>query len=276
MSTARHHRPLAVWKPLPVGSTRSFWHTPGVSLASRSWRLALTYGLAAALLAPTAPAAVAAPAGSPVTSTPSPTPSPSPAPSPTPTPTVTPSATPTASPSAAAPTAKPTKTTKNSKKKKKRARHGRVAVGDSLMVGAASAMRARGFTVNGKVGRQFSVAPAIVRSFGSSLKRNVVIELGTNGTVSLATCRRVVRIAGPNRRVFLVNNRVPRSWQDSNNKVLRRCDKSFRAARVRIVDWHGASSGKSAWFVADGIHTSARGRIAFAKLIDRAVDRHGL
>jgi hypothetical protein len=152
---------------------------------------------------------------------------------------------------------------------------GRLAVGDSLMVGATPLMRRAGFAIHARVGRQFSTAPGIVAGYGRALPRNVVIELGTNGTVSLAACRRVVRTAGPGRRVFLVTNRVPRSWQDSNNATLRRCDRSFAASRVRLIDWHRASAGHPEWFAADGVHTSAAGRRAFARLIDRAVDRYG-
>ena len=157
-----------------------------------------------------------------------------------------------------------------------RSTRSRLAIGDSLMVGATPLMRSHGFSIHARVGRQFSTAPGIVRSYGSRLARNVVIELGTNGTVTLSTCRAAVRAAGQHRRVFLVTNRVPRSWQDSNNATLRACDRSFRASRVRVIDWYAASAGHPEWFAADGIHTSASGRRAFAALIDRAVDKHGL
>lgn len=156
-----------------------------------------------------------------------------------------------------------------------RSTRARLAVGDSLMVGASPLMRRHGFSIHAKVGRQFSAAPRILRGYGRALPRNVVIELGTNGTVQLATCRAVVRAAGRSRTVFLVTNRVPRSWQDPNNATLRACDRSFAAKRVRIIDWHAASAGRPDWFAADGVHTSAKGRRAFAALIDRAVDKHG-
>jgi hypothetical protein len=155
------------------------------------------------------------------------------------------------------------------------ARRSRVAIGDSITVGAMQILRRDGFSIHAKVGRQFSTAPGIVASYGGSLPRNVVIALGTNGTVSLSACRSVVRTAGPARRVFLVTNRVPRAWQDSNNATLRACDRSFSARRVRVVDWYRASAGHPQWFASDGIHPSAAGRRAFARLIDRTVDRYG-
>jgi hypothetical protein len=152
----------------------------------------------------------------------------------------------------------------------------RLAVGDSLMVSVTPWMRAKGFRVHAEVGRQFSTAPGIVRSFGSDLPRNVVVELGTNGTVSLAACRSVVRAAGKQRRVFLVTPRVPRSWEQGNLRTLRACDSSFAPRRVRIIDWHEHSAGHPEWFAGDQVHLSASGRRAFARLIVRAVDRHGL
>jgi hypothetical protein len=156
-----------------------------------------------------------------------------------------------------------------------RARGSRLAVGDSLMVGVANRMRRRGFAVHARVGRQFSTGPGIVRGYGKRLPRNVVIELGTNGTVQLAHCRAIVPSAGPRRRVFLVTNRVPRSWQGSNNRTLRACDRSFRPSRVRIINWYRASAGHPEWFARDRVHLSASGQRAFVRLIDRAVDRHG-
>jgi hypothetical protein len=150
----------------------------------------------------------------------------------------------------------------------------RLLVGDSLSVGAARKMRRRGFAVHARVGRQFSTAPGILRSY-RRVPRNVVIELGTNGTVRLGHCRKAVRAAGRGRRVFLVTNRVPRSWQRSNNRTLRACNRSFARSRVRIIDWHRASAGHPEWFGPDRVHLTRSGTRAFARLIDRAVDRHG-
>lgn len=153
---------------------------------------------------------------------------------------------------------------------------GRLAVGDSLMVSVTPWMTSQGFRVHAKVGRQFSTAPGIVRSFGSKLPRNVVVELGTNGTVSRGACRSVIETAGKYRRVFLVTARVPRSWEAGNLRTLRSCDASYAAKRVRIIDWYSHSAGHPEWFVGDRVHLSSSGRQAFQRLIDAEVDRHGL
>lgn len=153
---------------------------------------------------------------------------------------------------------------------------GRLIVGDSLAVSVTSRMRAQRFRVHAQVGRQFSTAPGIVRSFGTRLPRNVVVELGMNGTISLSHCRSVVRTAGRDRRVFLVTNRVPRSWERVNLRTVRTCNRGFAGPRVRVINWYRHSAGHPEWFAGDRVHLSSSGQRAFARLIDRSVDRSGL
>ena len=153
---------------------------------------------------------------------------------------------------------------------------GRLLVGDSLGVSVSGRLGARGFRVHAQVGRQFSAAPAIVRSQGARLPRNVVVELGTNGTITLAHCRSVVRIAGRDRMVFLVTNRVPRSWERANRRTVRTCNRSFAGPRVKVINWYRHSAGHPEWIAGDRVHLAPAGQRAFARLIDRSVDRRGL
>ena len=155
---------------------------------------------------------------------------------------------------------------------------GRYALGDSVMLGSRSRLEARGFRVSASVSRQFSAAPALLRARIAAgwLPRNVVVHLGTNGTIRLADCKAVVVIAGPARRVFLVTDRVPRTWMAPNNRVLRSCDAAFAAGRVVLVDWATYSAGHRTWFATDGFHPSTTGRFYYTMLIDTAVDKVGL
>jgi hypothetical protein len=157
-------------------------------------------------------------------------------------------------------------------------RAGRYAIGDSVMLGAKANLTARSFRVNATVSRQFGSAKSLVAAGvrAGTLPRNVVIHLGTNGTISAADCRTIVRTAGTSRRVFFVTVKVPRSWMASNNRTLRSCDASFAAGRVVLIDWARASSGRSSWFYRDGYHLTGTGRSAYAALVDSVVDRNRL
>ena len=140
------------------------------------------------------------------------------------------------------------------------------------MLGARSALRDTGFGVNAAVSRQAYSGPALLRQKGADLPQNVVIHLGTNGTFPLSTCRRLVRIAGPERRVFLVTIHVKRSWAKTNNAMMRQCDASFADDRVHIIDWNREASRHPSWLYSDGAHLRPSGAAAFTRLLDSSVD----
>ena len=148
----------------------------------------------------------------------------------------------------------------------------RYAVGDSVMLGARSNLKEKGFGVDATESRQAYTGPALLRKKGDRLPTNVVVHLGTNGTYPLSTCKALVRAAGPNRRVFLVTVHVPRSWEKANNKVIRACADSFAPGRVTVIDWDAAVSQHPSWLYSDRIHLKPAGGAAFAKLIDSSVD----
>lgn len=150
---------------------------------------------------------------------------------------------------------------------------GRYALGDSVMLGAKWALKGLGFgTVDATESRQAYSGPSELRQRGASLPRNVVIHLGTNGTFPLSVCKSMVKVAGPDRRVFLVTVHVPRSWEAGNNKVIRQCAAAFPAGRVRVIDWDWAASRHSGWLYSDRIHLRPEGAQAFARIIDTAID----
>ena len=149
----------------------------------------------------------------------------------------------------------------------------RYAIGDSVMLGARTALKETGFRVDATESRQAYSGPALVRKKGSTLPENVVVHLGTNGTVPLSTCKSLVKAAGPERRVFLVNVYVPRSWEDSNNAVIRQCNEAFAPDRVHVIDWNATASRHRSWFYSDRIHLRPAGGEAFARLLDDSVDK---
>ncbi|MDO8309545.1 MAG: hypothetical protein Q7V58_14465 [Actinomycetota bacterium] len=150
----------------------------------------------------------------------------------------------------------------------------RYALGDSVMLGAKSNLKARGFSiVDAAVSRQAYSGPALLRKRGESLPKDVVIHLGTNGTFPLDVCKKIVKAAGKERRVFLVTVHVKRSWTKGNNAVIRDCAASFRAGRVTVVDWDWAASRHPEWLYSDGAHLNPAGAKAFARIISQAIER---
>jgi hypothetical protein len=141
--------------------------------------------------------------------------------------------------------------------------HDILAVGDSVMLGAASALTRQfpGITIDAAVGRQFLEGVAITkaRAARGAIPATVIVHLGTNGAVGQRSCDELMDVLA-GKRVVLVNVHVPRPWEAPTNEVLAAC-----AARhgATVVDWHTDAVG----LAPDGYHLGARGPDAFAALI---------
>ena len=141
-----------------------------------------------------------------------------------------------------------------------------IAIGDSVMKGARPQLRARGFTVNATVSRQFWQGVHLVERLerDGELPRHVVVHLGNNGYLSMESCRELVDAVG-RRELALVNVRVPRSWRDENNDRLERCARGER--NVHVIDWNRYSRGHDGWFADDGYHLTPLGARRYAAYV---------
>jgi hypothetical protein len=155
-------------------------------------------------------------------------------------------------------------------------RRGTLFVGDSVMLGAKAALAGHGRTVDAVESRQFHTGVGVVtRAAGRDrLPANLVVHLGTNGTLAVADCRAVVDAAGPDRKVFLVTPHAPRSWIAADIAHLTQCSAAYPAGQVVLVDWNGPASRHPAWFYSDGIHLNGPGRTAYAAVISAALAAH--
>ena len=191
------------------------------------------------------------------------TPTPLPSPAPTPTPTPTPAPTPR---TAATPVPDPPPATADPP-------GGVTAVGDSVMLGASSALRHAipSIEVDAVVSRQWDAGVATVGADRDSgrLRPTLVVDLGTNGTVSAAQFDAMVRAAAGTRRIAVVTVRVPRPWETEVNGVLRAG--VSRSRGTVLVDWYAASAGHPEWFAPDGYHLEPAGARALASLVAAAV-----
>lgn len=147
-----------------------------------------------------------------------------------------------------------------------------ITLGDSVQLGAKWVLLKKGVDiVDAKVSRQASTGPGLLRKHGKKLPENVVIHLGTNGSYSLEDCKDMVKIAGPERRVFMLTISVPRSWEKANNDTIRRCARAFPVGRVTIIDWKAATTAHPSWLYSDHIHLPPAGAKGYARLIAHAI-----
>jgi len=145
-----------------------------------------------------------------------------------------------------------------------------IAIGDSVMVGAAPALQSRlgssGY-IDAHIGRQFSDGLHVAQFYRDRgrLGRAVVVHLGDNGAITAAQIDGLLgQLAGvPN--VLLVNVRVTKPWQDEVNHAL--ADAVTRHPGVKLVDWFAISAPHGEWFASDGTHLTEPGAAAFADLV---------
>jgi hypothetical protein len=147
-----------------------------------------------------------------------------------------------------------------------------LAIGDSVMLGAAKQVAHAGIEVDVKEGRVMRAALQIMRRrrHVHTLPDTIVIALGTNIPVSTGELTRALRIAGSERTLALVT--PLRAWQPFATYSMWRA-KRLHPKRVRIVDWAGAAAGNAAWLYGDGTHLRPLGARAYARLIRAALRR---
>jgi len=146
-------------------------------------------------------------------------------------------------------------------------------IGDSVMVGTAAGLKELlpGILVDAEVGRQMYQAPDVIKQLKSQgkLRQYVVLELGTNGPFTEEQLKKVLDLLGSDRRIILVNTRVPRPWEAQVNQTLAKVAADYPNAK--LVDWYSASSGHDEYFYQDGVHLNPEGIKAYASVIAEAI-----
>jgi lysophospholipase L1-like esterase len=147
-----------------------------------------------------------------------------------------------------------------------------LAVGDSVMLGAAPAVRAAipGATIDARVSRQFAAgAGAVLAGRRRVRPRTIVIHLGNNGYVPFRSLESLLKRLASTPRVVLVTVRVPLKWERSVNDALRDAARHHR--NVVLADWHAASRRPGQ--LVDGVHTTPKGAKVYARTVRRAMMR---
>ncbi|ENI5462684.1 acetyltransferase [Staphylococcus pseudintermedius] len=151
-------------------------------------------------------------------------------------------------------------------------------IGDSVMVDIGDDFRSfvPKTDINGKVGRQLVEATSLAkRQYQSYRDKNdiVVLELGTNGDFTEEQLNSLLEQFGE-ADIYLVNTRVPRSYESHVNQVLAKAAK--KRANVTLVDWYSRSENHTEYFAPDGIHLQPPGVRALTNSIIQAIEKnHG-
>ena len=145
-----------------------------------------------------------------------------------------------------------------------------IGVGDSVMLGAFPSLYEqfpKGY-FDAKVSRTDYEANQILVNIKQQgfLGDPIVISLGTNGQCGIR-CQEVILQTVENRKVFWIN--VVNDAEVHVNAGLKRLADSH--ANVTLVDWDTISDGHPEYFVADGIHLTGSGRMAYAQALYDAI-----
>lgn len=148
------------------------------------------------------------------------------------------------------------------------------ALGDSVMKGAAGALTDLGVVVDAAQDRQGKMGADILiqlKELGVTMD-NVVIHLGTNGSMSQETLDRMMSALTEVRTVVVLTGRAKRDWTEPNNEKIRALPQRY--PNVIVLDWERESeSCVGECLTRDGIHLDKDGRIFYAQLIWKALGR---
>jgi hypothetical protein len=148
-------------------------------------------------------------------------------------------------------------------------------IGDSVMLGAQPGLAAaiEDVLVDAKVSRQMKQVPDVVDRIRAeaALGEVAVVHLGTNGVFGPYSFDAVMFALQDVDRVYFVNAKVPRRWEDSVNKSLEAGVELWPNAY--LIDWNSAATDHPEYFGKDGVHLTGAGIEAYASLIARAIER---
>ncbi len=149
-----------------------------------------------------------------------------------------------------------------------------LAIGDSVLLGAAPAVAARGYEVDVRGCRQMSEGLGLLRAraHARTLPGLVVIVLGTNGPITRADVSAALRIVGPRRTLGLVTPRELGGGSGSDAATLRAVARE-RPHRTLLLDWVAFAGARGGLTYGDGIHLTPSGHHAMADLLAHGLAR---
>ena len=150
-----------------------------------------------------------------------------------------------------------------------------LAIGDSVMLGAANLLSQQGFWVDAKVGRQFKEGVELIAGLNSQglLGDVLVVHLGNNGPSTRQRFDELMQQAANVPLVLVLTVKVPKPWEaEINTEVF---DLPNRYPNVRLLDWNGLSQTRDGVFYSDGFHLRPDGQALYTQLIMEAIAAAG-
>jgi len=122
-------------------------------------------------------------------------------------------------------------------------------------------------SVDAEVGRQFKELLAVARALRDSdrLGDEVILQMGNNGPVTASQFDDIMDVLKGVRRVVVINVKVPRPWEPTNNAML--ADGVDRWPNSVLVDWHRQSAARPELFADDGTHMGPTGVALLVEMI---------
>ena len=145
-----------------------------------------------------------------------------------------------------------------------------VAVGDSVMLGAAEQLTASGFVVDAVKSRQLiSYVPELEAvKLAGALTSVIVVHLGTNGPFSDASLELLMSVLVDVPTVVMLTGKGDRDWMAGNNGKIRALPRIF--PNVTVLDWEVMSSScEGRCFYDDGIHLTQSGQNFYSLIVNR-------
>ncbi|GDX14573.1 putative peptidoglycan O-acetyltransferase YrhL [Actinomycetes bacterium] len=149
-----------------------------------------------------------------------------------------------------------------------------LAIGDSVMLGAARELTARGATVDAMKSRSVRQALEIVNYLKSvrRLGSIVVIHLGTNSTTTEEVLDQIMATLADTPLVLFLTVYVPSEpRQTINNRLINALPTKY--ANVKVLDWHSIAGQYPEYLYSDQTHLRPDGARFYADLIMQAVGR---
>lgn len=149
-------------------------------------------------------------------------------------------------------------------------------IGDSVMKGSEASLQKMypNAIIDSSVSRQFTVLPDILRKVQNQregIPETVVIHLGSNGTVHQKQMEEAMKLLGNKRKIFFINCKVERPWQNSVNAFLKTEVEKYPNAT--LIDWYQISAGQNSYFGKDGVHPSKAGAQRYRKMIEEKLEK---